>query len=167
MPCDDSMTPEQQRIKDRAIRFANHQKKAIARALTDKDEFPPDAEPVSIFMAGSPGAGKTEASRALLELLSDRSVMRIDPDDLRDEFQDYDGQNSWLFQPAVAILVERIHDYVLKKQPEFHIGWHTFVACKGPFEYRKIFEKRPICADIVRLSGTQVGLAVCLRQRSA
>ena len=45
--------------------------------------------------------------------------MRIDPDDLRDEFQDYDGQNSWLFQPAVAILVERIHDYVLKNNQSF------------------------------------------------
>ena len=29
------------------------------------------------------------------------------------------GQNAWLFQPAVAILVERIHDHVLKNNQNF------------------------------------------------
>ena len=93
--------------------------------------------------------------------------MRIDPDDLRDEFQDYDGQNSWLFQPAVAILVERIHDYVLKNSQSFILDGTLSSLAKARSNIERIFEKRPICADIVRLSGTQVGLAVCLRQRSA
>ena len=70
-------------------------------------------------MAGSPGAGKTETSKALIRRFSGKSVVRIDPDDLRDKFEDYDGRNSWLFQPAVAILVERIHDYVLKNSQSF------------------------------------------------
>ena len=112
------MTPAEQRIKDEAIEYARRQKKAIARKLTDKNQFPPDAEPVSIFMAGSPGAGKTEASKALIRQFRDPPV-RIDPDELRSEFQDYNGRNSWLFQPAAAILVERIHDHALKNGQNF------------------------------------------------
>ena len=34
-------------------------------------------------------------------------------------FQGYNGRNSWLFQPAAAILVERIHDHVLKNDQNF------------------------------------------------
>lgn len=68
-------------------------------------------------MAGSPGAGKTEASKALLEEFVEkgRKVLRIDPDDLRSEFEHYSGNNSWLFQPAVSILVEKIHDLAKTK----------------------------------------------------
>ena len=74
-------------------------------------------------MAGSPGAGKTEASKSLLGKLENvekgRKVLRIDPDELRMEFEDYDGSNSWLFQPAVSILVDRIHDLALKQRQSF------------------------------------------------
>ena len=111
------MTPAEQRIKNEAIDYARRQKKAIALKLTDKNQFPPDAQPVSIFMAGSPGAGKTEASKALVREF--RDPVRIDPDELRGEFKDYNGRNSWLFQPATAILVERIHDHVLKNGQNF------------------------------------------------
>ena len=82
------MTPAEQRIRDKAIEYARRQKKAIARKLTDKNQFPPNAEPVSIFMAGSPGAGKTEASKALVRQFRDPPV-RIDPDELRSEFKQY------------------------------------------------------------------------------
>ncbi|MHB1943395.1 MAG: zeta toxin family protein [Acidiferrobacteraceae bacterium] len=34
----------------------------MARRLTDHTLFVPEAHPVSVFMAGSPGAGKTEIS---------------------------------------------------------------------------------------------------------
>lgn len=113
------MTPEEQQIRDDAIKFANRNKKVIARELMDKEDFPPDAAPVSIFMAGSPGAGKTEASKALIREVGGSPIVRIDPDDLRSRFEGYDGQNSWLFHPAAAILVERIHDYVLKNSQSF------------------------------------------------
>ena len=44
---------------------------------------------------------------------------RIDPDDLRSEFKLYNGANSYLFQRAVSILVERIHDKVLQQKQSF------------------------------------------------
>lgn len=68
-----------------AIEFAKAHKKEIAKELTDRRRFPPDAQPVSVFMAGSPGAGKTESSRRLIERFSSdgHSILRIDADDLR------------------------------------------------------------------------------------
>ncbi len=35
---------------------------------------------------------------ALVNLFADTSILRIDPDELRNEFETYTGGNSWLFQ---------------------------------------------------------------------
>jgi predicted ABC-type ATPase len=109
------------RIRDDALSYARKHKKAIARRLTDPSIYPPVEEPVSVFMAGSPGAGKTEVSLELIDMFSDDGidVLRIDPDELRYEFEEYQGGNSWLFQPAVSILVEKIHDIALKQRQNF------------------------------------------------
>lgn len=113
------MTPAEQRICDEAISFARTNKKIIARRHTDKAQYPPEDEPVSVFMAGSPGAGKTEASVALLNLFADTAILRIDPDDLRSEFEAYKGGNAWLFQGGVSILVEKILDFALDQRQSF------------------------------------------------
>lgn len=117
----EQLSQEEQRIRDDAIKFARKHKKVIASKWTDTERHPPESEPVSVFMAGSPGAGKTEASIELIELLRENGVdiLRIDPDELRSEFPAYQGGNSWLFQPAVSILVERIHDLALKQCQSF------------------------------------------------
>ena len=110
-------------IKNEAIQFARKNKKEIAKRLTNTEEFLPDQEPVSVFMAGSPGAGKTEASKNLLVQIQSKKntekILRIDPDELRSEFESYSGDNSWLFHPAVSILVDAIHDYALKQKQSF------------------------------------------------
>ena len=86
------MTQEEQKIADEAVSFAKSNKKNIARRRADKALYPPElGEPVSVFMAGSPGAGKTEASIALLNLFTDTAILRIDPDELRSEFDAYAG----------------------------------------------------------------------------
>jgi len=54
------MTHSEQEVSDEALRFARSNKKMIARRLTDKAIYPPEEAPVSVYMAGSPGAGKTE-----------------------------------------------------------------------------------------------------------
>jgi len=109
-------------IRENAIAFAKKHRTAIAKAFTDPNIYPAEAEPVSVFMAGSPGAGKTEASIELLDHIAvagDRPVLRIDPDELRSQFSGYTGDNSWLFQFAVSLLVERIHDRALKNRQSF------------------------------------------------
>ncbi len=113
-----ALSAEQQIIQDKAIAHAHKIKKKFAKEFTDKAIFPKEENPVSVFMAGSPGAGKTEASKALIEEFKG-DVIRIDADEFRKQFEDYTGDNSWLFQSAVSILVEKVHDFVIKNSQSF------------------------------------------------
>lgn len=74
-------------------------------------------------MAGSPGAGKTEFSKNLVRLFESTKnktkAVRIDGDDLRSYFSGYTGNNAALFQGAISILVEKIHDTVLHNGQTF------------------------------------------------
>ncbi|EWH00772.1 zeta toxin family protein [Halomonas sp. BC04] len=46
-----------------AVAYARGHRQRIARERTDPERYPREERPVSIFMAGSPGAGKTEISK--------------------------------------------------------------------------------------------------------
>ncbi len=46
-------------------------------------------------------------------------ILRIDPDDLRSEFPNYTGDNSWLFQKGISVLVDKIHDMALQQKQSF------------------------------------------------
>ena len=95
-------------------------KKQIAAQYCNKKDFPSDAEPVSVFMAGSPGAGKTESSQNLIRTLSDNHpVLRIDSDDFRKHLAGYDGSNSHLYQAAASILADYVHDCALDNKQSF------------------------------------------------
>lgn len=116
-----TLTPEQQRIVDDAWAWAKKHRTTIARRWTDPTVFVPEENPVSVFMAGSPGAGKTEASKVLIAFYETNGtrVLRVDPDELRAEFPGYTGVNAWLFQRAVTPIVEQIHELALKQQQSF------------------------------------------------
>lgn len=120
-------------LEEAALKFAKANKKTIAKRLTDKAIYPSEENPVSVFMAGSPGAGKTEASIELLEAVGqgDSQVMRIDPDELRSEFKLYDGKNSYLFQKGVSVLVEKVHDLALKQKQSFLLDGTLFNLSKA------------------------------------
>ncbi len=77
---------------------------------------------MSVFMAGSPGAGKTETARNMIKTFMSESgveLVHIENDELRKEFEDYNGINSPLFQRPATLLVEAIHDRALKKDVSF------------------------------------------------
>ena len=115
------MTEEEKRIELAAVAFAKAHRTEIARQRTDTAIYKSEANAVSVFMSGSPGAGKTEASIELIESQGKgaASVLRIDPDELRALIPGYTGANSWLFQRAVIPLVEAIHDRALKLKLSF------------------------------------------------
>lgn len=108
------MTQEDQAVSERAVVFAKQNRTRIARELACLDTYPSDEYPVSVFMAGSPGAGKTEVSRAFIGMMQvgGSNALRIDPDDFRDYFPEYTGRNSSLFQRGVTTFVERTLDLV-------------------------------------------------------
>lgn len=110
------MTDEE--VKTAAEAWARSNKKAFARELTDPTRYPGENEPVSVFMAGSPGAGKTETSKALAKSLND-GFLRIDPDEFRSAIPGYNGSNSWLFQGAVSILLGKVLDLAFDQRQSF------------------------------------------------
>ena len=113
-----ALNPEEQRIYDEAVAFAKANRKAIAKRRADMTLYPPEECPVAVYMAGSPGAGKTEASIELIAKLGGQAL-RIDPDELRDELPGYNGRNSHLFQHAVSRLVERMIDTAFDQSQSF------------------------------------------------
>ncbi|MBI4087151.1 zeta toxin family protein [Candidatus Kaiserbacteria bacterium] len=135
-------------IRETAIEFAKRNKNRIARELTDKTTYAPDTAPVSIFMAGSPGAGKTEFSKALITLLEVRTglrAVRIDNDEIRPLIPGYTGSNSYLFQGATTLIVEKMHDLALHNGQSFIMD-NTFTNFeKGTDNIRRSLGKeRPI-----------------------
>lgn len=113
----DSSADKESAIRDQADAFARSHAKAIVAEFLQGYEA--EDSPVSTFMAGSPGAGKTETSKRLLQNAG--NTVRIDADDLREHFRDcgYDGANSHLFQKASSKLVHEIHSAALKREISF------------------------------------------------
>jgi adenylylsulfate kinase-like enzyme len=109
-------------IKKQAEEFARSNKKRLAKELTDTSKYAPDEVPFSVFMAGSPGAGKTEYSKNLIDSLErnqKHKVIRIDGDELRQYLPGYSGNNSYLFQGAISIIVDKIHDMAIDNGQTF------------------------------------------------
>jgi adenylylsulfate kinase-like enzyme len=114
------MTDEE--IKIHALAYARKHKKIIAKQLTDPTIYASDKYPISVFMAGSPGAGKTEFSKSIIGILeknSERRVVRIDGDEIRPLLPGYTGTNSYLFQGAISQVVEKMQDLLLHNQQSF------------------------------------------------
>ncbi len=114
---------EENEIVEQAKKYARKNKKKFIDIFANVSEFKEDVLPVSVFMAGSPGAGKTEFAKWLIrEVLKEKfekSVIHIDADKVRDKMPGYYGGNSYLFQPAVSIIVEALLDSALKHKQSF------------------------------------------------
>ena len=118
---------EEQKIIAESERFIKEQKEKLIKKFADPAFYKPDSSPVSLFMAGSPGAGKTEVSKRLIERFSTKPV-RIDADEIRNMFPNYNGSNAHLFQSACSIGVNKLYDYVIKNQLN--------VVLDGTFAYK-------------------------------
>lgn len=135
-------------IRAVAIKFAKKNKNRIAREFTNQMRYASDTIPISVFMAGSPGAGKTEFSKNLINILEagkERRVIRIDGDEMRPLIPGYTGNNSHLFQGAVSLVVEKIHDCVLKNKQSFMLDG-TFSKFEKAFKNvsRSLKHHRPV-----------------------
>ena len=109
-------------IKRHAARWMGrkvNQKTFISKYLST-EKVPRSEHLLVIFMAGSPGAGKTEFVKELKELDKKRQLTSkesfgvIDPDALRDCLPGYTGDNSHLFQNAISIGVGVLFRSALK-----------------------------------------------------
>jgi predicted ABC-type ATPase len=108
------MEPEStNKIEQEAYDYILHHKDDLIKRFADPNIFKPVERPVSLFMAGSPGAGKTEVSRSLVKRFEVQPV-RIDADEIRKVCEKYSGDNSHLFQKAATKGVHILFDYALQ-----------------------------------------------------
>ena len=94
-----------------------HKQAFIAKVV--KGKVPVLEEKLAIFMAGTPGAGKTEVVESLMEFVNDEELCVIDSDRFRAQFPGYNGSNSSDFQPGATYLVNTTFDYLLKEGYSF------------------------------------------------
>lgn len=110
-----------------SIRFARANRQIFIDKVTNgavASEFP-----IAAFMAGTPGAGKTELARNIMALF-DTKPCRIDADDFRQLIPGYDGANSSLVQPAAAMMVDKVFDVVIDRGFSFILDG-TFAVGKS------------------------------------
>lgn len=99
---------------DDAVLWVKKNKKLILERFADPKKFPKEEHPLTIFMAGSPGAGKTETAKAVIKRLP-LPVVHIDADAIRSLIPGFNGTNASLFQTAATVGVEKLYDHVLAK----------------------------------------------------
>ena len=86
-------------VAEQAYTWVKRNEKDIIRRFILDVGCIPESRPASIFMAGTPGAGKTEVARNLNKEFQVRAV-HIDADEIRKICPGYTGENAALFQKA-------------------------------------------------------------------
>lgn len=110
-------------LEQQAINFIKKNKKQLIQKFANPEKYTRVNDPITFFMAGSPGAGKTEYSKGFIESLEAEQpgfkIVRIDPDEIREIIPGYTGNNSWQIQKAASFGVEPLLDHVLHKSLNF------------------------------------------------
>src|SRR3989344_3195494 len=106
------MSENDRQLEARASEFIKANKKELIARFCPPSICHSVTHPVSLFMAGSPGAGKTEVSKGLIKKFNDIPV-RIDADEIRGFCPGYTGTNAHLFQKAANKGVNVLYDYAL------------------------------------------------------
>jgi predicted ABC-type ATPase len=126
------MPEDQQQLIESAYQYIKEHKNELIEQFADPKIYLPVERPISLFMAGSPGAGKTESSKRLIEAIIGPPPVRIDADEIRVMFSNYNGTNSHIFQRACTMGVNKLFDYVL------HNNIHAILD--GTFAYQRAME---------------------------
>ncbi len=98
-----------------AIDYIKKNKAKIKKHFAGDQICKAEKNPVSVFMAGSTGAGKTEFSKNLMKEAKIKAV-RIDADEIKELIPQYTGKNATEVQGASALGVEYLFDYALAKK---------------------------------------------------
>ena len=94
-------------------------KKVFVEEFIKKSGANPVPNPSAIFMAGLPGAGKTEFSKNLVEIVGGAKAVRIDMDEIASQIKDYTPEKANEFREPATRLLNGILDRVLREKMEF------------------------------------------------
>lgn len=101
-----------------SLEWAKRHQKEIASRLISDAELEPSTHPIAIFMAGLPGAGKTELSQGLIKEASPKPI-RIDMDELATMIEGYTPEKADEFRAGATRLLNVIFDKVIKSRLDF------------------------------------------------
>lgn len=103
-------------VSQDAVEYVKLHQKDLVDDFCNLERYPTSPKPFTIFMAGSPGSGKTEFSKAYIQQIELKDplhkVIRLDVDELREKIPSYTGSNSNEVQPASTILFDKIFDRI-------------------------------------------------------
>ena len=108
---------EDKEIKQKAANYIKNNKDKLIEKFAPEDKYPPKEKPISIFMAGCFGAGKTEFARRYKQNV--RNLVLIDADEIRNICPNYNGKKAHLFNYASSIGVSVLHNYLLDNDISF------------------------------------------------
>jgi predicted ABC-type ATPase len=102
-------------------------KEKLIESFASPSFYFPEPRPITLFMAGSPGAGKTEVSKGFIKRFTQKPV-RIDADEIRSLCPGYNGSNSSLFQKCADKGINILYDFCLEKNYSIILDG-TFAYC--------------------------------------
>lgn len=111
----------QRKLTDDALSWVRQNKSDLFDMVVGESQYDisiVEDQPAASFMAGTPGAGKTEVSKRFIEQFAVRPV-RIDADEFRHKIPGYTGSNSHLVQPAASLAVDKVLERVFQKRYSF------------------------------------------------
>ena len=93
-------------------------KREFINSLITKSGATPDGNPSAIFMAGLPGAGKTEFSKNLISNLR-LNVVRLDMDEIAANIEGYKPEIADRYREGASSLLNGAFDIVIKRGLDF------------------------------------------------
>ena len=121
-----TLDPVNGAVSKEAILWIKSHPHVLITEFASPEKYPSEKQPVSFFLAGSPGAGKTESALAIIE--SGVPAVHIDADEIRKFIPMFHGTNAEEVQGAAALGVEKLYDHVLKSRQSCILDG-TFTPC--------------------------------------
>ncbi len=97
----------------------NHKRQFAAKFIRESGAVPDPEHPSCIFMAGLPGAGKTEFSKSIISEL-DINVVRIDMDEIATMIGGYKPEDADMYRSGATALQNEIYQLCKK-------GYYPFI----------------------------------------
>lgn len=100
------------------LEWTKKNKKEFILDMVEKAGVEPDVEPGAFFMAGLPGAGKTEISRGIIRDFK-VPMLRIDMDEIAEKLPGYKPENADLFRKPATLLLSEVFSYAIHHNIDF------------------------------------------------
>lgn len=94
------------------LRWVKNNKKDFIVHMIREAGVSPDSEPGAFFMAGLPGAGKTEISKGIIEDFK-VPMLRIDMDEIAEKIPGYLPENADKFRRPATLLLSEVFSYAI------------------------------------------------------